>query len=84
MGFIYLRELFTEIVNKSNYDQPSIRQSDEFLNKFNDFQFTRLVVVFNDIFGTTDVLFSVLQKMFDISFCISQIINTKKYKQQNN
>ena len=37
-----------------------------------------MVVVFNDIFGATDVLFDVLQKKsFDINFCISQVKNTQ-------
>lgn len=57
-------------------DPTSVRQSDGYLNKFNDFEFSLLVIIFNGIFGLTDVLFDVLQKKsFDINFCISQIKN---------
>nr|CAI5829018.1 unnamed protein product [Callosobruchus analis] len=71
-----LKQVFAEIMNDPSSDQTSVRQSDGYLNKFEDFEFALLVVVFNDIFWVTDILFDVLQKKsFDIHFCILQIKN---------
>nr|CAH7712282.1 unnamed protein product [Callosobruchus chinensis] len=71
-----LKQVFAEIINDPSSDQTSVRQSDGYLNKFKDFEFAFLVIVFNDIFWVTDILFDVLQKKsFDIHFCILQIKN---------
>lgn len=73
-----LKQVFATIINDPSSDQASVRQSEGYLNKFNDFEFALLVVVFNDIFGITDVLFDVLQKKsLDINFCILQVKNTQ-------
>lgn len=72
-----LKQVFIAIINDPTSDQISIRQSDGFLNKFNDFEFALMVVLFSDIFGLTDILFDVLQKKsLDINYCISQIRST--------
>ena len=45
-----------------------------FLKNMNDFEFTFLTIVFNDIFNVTDILNDVLQKKsLDINFCIAEI-----------
>ncbi|CAH1997022.1 unnamed protein product [Acanthoscelides obtectus] len=81
-----LKQVFTEIINDLTSDQASVRQSDGFLNKFHDFEFVLLVVVFNEIFGMTDILFDTLQKKsFDINLCIKQIksVQTQLNKKRN-
>ncbi|CAH1962682.1 unnamed protein product [Acanthoscelides obtectus] len=81
-----LKQVFTEIINDPTSDQASVRQSDGFLNKFHDFEFVLLVVVFNEIFGMTDILFDTLQKKsFDINLCIKQIksVQTQLNKKRN-
>nr|CAI5817664.1 unnamed protein product [Callosobruchus analis] len=71
-----LKQAFAEIINDPSSDQTSVRQNDGYLNKFKDFEIALLVVVCNDIFVVTDILFDVLQKKsFDIHFCILQIKN---------
>ena len=72
-----LKEVFENIVSSEESDQKSIQLAKGFLNEFNDFEFTFLALVFNDIFGATDVLFDILQKRsLDIHFCISNIKRT--------
>lgn len=73
---IYLKKIFTEILNNQKSDQASFKQSCDLLNKFNGFKSAYLVVTFNVIFGLADVLHDVLQKKsFDINFCISKFRN---------
>lgn len=79
-----LKFVFSEIMNDRSSDQVSIRQSEGFLKKFEDFAFLFLTVVFKEIFGITDVLYNVLQKKsMDIGFCISEITNTVKLISNN-
>lgn len=69
-----LKQIFERISNDPSSDQTSIRQSVGFLKIFNEFEFTFLVLVFNEIFELTNILFEVLQKKsLNISYCLSQI-----------
>lgn len=73
-----LKQVFSDIMDDPTSDQSTVRQSEGFLSKFNDFEFTLLVIIFNEIFELTGVLFDVLQKKsFDINFCVSQITKTQ-------
>lgn len=53
--------------------QTSIRQGDGFLNKFNDFEFTLLVVIFYNIFGPMEEVYLLQKKSFDIIFYILKL-----------
>jgi hypothetical protein len=72
-----LKQVFTEVMNDSSYDSTCVRQSEAFLNKFNQFEFALLVVVFHDVFGLTGALCEALQKnSFDVRFCVAEVENT--------
>lgn len=74
-----LKNTFLHIMDSSSFDHTSIRESEGFLNKFNNFEFTFLSLVFHEIFGLTEILFDVLQKKsLDISYCIEFINHTCK------
>ncbi|KAJ8977129.1 hypothetical protein NQ317_011665 [Molorchus minor] len=73
-----LKEVFEFIITSEDSDQKSIQLARGFLNDMNDFDFTFLVVIFNDIFITTDILYDVLQKnSLDINLCVYQIKQTR-------
>ncbi|KAH0809750.1 hypothetical protein GEV33_013041 [Tenebrio molitor] len=72
-----LKQVFTEVMNDSSYDSTCVRQSEAFLNKFNQFEFALLVVVFHDVFRLTGALCEALQKnSLDVRFCVVQVGNT--------
>ncbi len=74
-----LKQVFTQIIDDESSDQTSVRQNKGFLKELNDFEFSFMVIIFSDIFTYTDVIYDVLRKKsFDINYCVSQIVNTKK------
>ncbi|CAH1108229.1 unnamed protein product [Psylliodes chrysocephalus] len=73
-----LKQVFIDILNDPNSNKASIRQSQGYLNMFNGFEFVLLVIIFNEFFSISDVLFDVLQKRsLDINYCVSQIKNAQ-------
>lgn len=73
-----LKEVFDFIINSTESDAKSIQLAKGFLREMNDFEFTFLALVFNDIFSVTEILFDILQKKsLDINFCISNIHRCK-------
>lgn len=52
-----LKQVFQEIMKDPSSDQTSVRQSDGFLHKFDNFEFALFMIIFNDIFGHTEILF---------------------------
>lgn len=74
-----LKEVFEFIIHSEESDQKSIRLATGFLGNMNDFEFTFLALVFNDIFSATNILFDILQKKsLDINYCLSQINSTSE------
>lgn len=72
-----LKEVFEFLSNSEQSDQKTIQLAKGFLRDMNDFEFTFSAVVFNEIFGFTDLLFEILQKKsLDINHCVSQIKKT--------
>ncbi|KAJ8967892.1 hypothetical protein NQ314_002589 [Rhamnusium bicolor] len=60
-------------------DRKTIQLSKGFLNEMNNFEFTLLAVVFNDIFCLTGDLFGILQKKsLDINYCLLKIKSTRE------
>lgn len=57
-----LKEVFEFIATSEQSDGKSIQLAKGFSSDFNDFEFTFLALVFNDLFCSTDILFDVLQK----------------------
>lgn len=75
-----LKEVFESIINCEESDKNSIQLARGFLRDMNDFEFTFLAIVFNDIFAITDILYDILQKKsLDVHFCISQIKQTREF-----
>lgn len=69
-----IKSAFQLILDSEDADTKSVRLCNGFLNEMNNFEFTLLAVVFNDIFGYTDILFDVLQKKsLDIVYCAAKI-----------
>lgn len=62
-------EVFLDITNSPTSDHVSV-----FYNKFNYFEFTFCVVVFNDMCKFVDILFDT---SLNIDFCSSQIKHTQ-------
>lgn len=64
-----LKLVFEAIANDFESDETAIRQSNCFLNSMHDFEFAFLVIVFNEIFKISSILFEILQKRsLDIVF----------------
>lgn len=72
-----LKEVFEMLINNEQSDSKTINTARGFLNDMNNFEFTFLAIVFNEIFGHTDLLFEILQKKsLNICYCVSQIQKT--------
>jgi hypothetical protein len=52
----------------------SINGTKVFINNFKKFEFVFFMMVYNEIFNTTDTLYSVLQlKYLDEAYCVEQV-----------
>lgn len=57
-----LKAVFSAIVGDSSSSAESVNGARGYIKNLNNFEFAFLTTVYNEIFGTTDVLFDILQK----------------------
>ena len=69
-----LIEVFEELMKTESTNSKTIRQAEAYKNKLCEFDFVFYLLIFNDIFLKTEILYNVLQKKtIDIQMCISNI-----------
>ncbi|KAJ4447030.1 hypothetical protein ANN_09018 [Periplaneta americana] len=79
-----LKAVFEAIANDFESDQTAVRLSNGFLNYMKDFEFAFLVIVFNEIFQISSILFDILQKKsLDVIFCEEQSRNMMSCQKMN-
>ncbi|XP_026676465.1 zinc finger MYM-type protein 1-like, partial [Diaphorina citri] len=73
-----LKGTFQNIIDNHSSDSTTVQMAKGFISDFNDFNFTFIAHVSNQVFQTTDILFDVLQKRsLDINYCLTHIEKVK-------
>lgn len=70
------------------WDPDTVIKARGFLSFLEDFQTRKLLHIFSNLFGKTDVLYNILQsKSFDILYCckkVTQVLQQLRHEQDNN